>query len=96
MLLADDTTENKCSKELTEWNKVNFQMGGVTLAAQVNVSKASAAETQQLKEAGIDVKALQKEPCLLQVALLPFGDKDEPLLFKGIYDMDSHHIYLLL
>ena len=58
-------------------------MGGVALSAQVNISKASVAETAHLKEAGIDVKALQKEPCSLQVALLPFGDKDEALLFKG-------------
>lgn len=31
----------------------------------------------------MDVKAFQKQPCSLQVVLLPFGEKDEPLLFKG-------------
>ena len=81
--LADDAKGSKCSKELRDWNKVNFQMGGVTLAAQVNVSAASAAEQSQLQEVGIDVAALQKAPCALQVALLPFGEKDQPLLFTG-------------
>ena len=80
---ADNKTGTNCSRELTEWNKVNFQMGGVTLAGQVEVSEASAAEQRQLQEAGIQVSALQKAPCSLQVALLPFGDKDESLLFTG-------------
>ncbi|KAL3137374.1 hypothetical protein ABBQ32_006902 [Trebouxia sp. C0010 RCD-2024] len=80
---SDDATSSKCSKQLTDWNKVNFQMGGVTLAAQVNVSAASAAEQGQLQDVGIDVAALQKAPCALQVALLPFGEKDQPLLFTG-------------
>lgn len=80
---ADSKTGTNCSKELSEWNKVNFQMGGITLAGQQDVSGASAAEQRQLQEAGIQVSALQKAPCSLQVALLPFGDKDEPLLFTG-------------
>lgn len=58
-------------------------MGGVTLAGQLNVSAASVAEQKQLQDSGIDVSALQKAPCSLQVALLPFGDKDQPLLFTG-------------
>ncbi|KAL3148687.1 hypothetical protein ABBQ38_014102 [Trebouxia sp. C0009 RCD-2024] len=77
------TGSSKCSKELTDWNKVNFQLGGVTLVGQVNVSAASAAEQRQLQDAGIDVAALRKAPCSLQVALLPFGEKDQPLLFTG-------------
>ena len=80
---AGDKSGSNCSKELTEWNKVNFQMGGVTLAGQLDVNEVSAAEQKHLQEAGIGVPALQKAPCSLQVALLPFGDKDEPLLFKG-------------
>lgn len=80
---SDDTTGSKCSKELTDWNKVNFQLGGLTLAAQVNVSAGSPAEQEQLQQVGIDVSALQKAPCALQMALLPFGEKDEPLLFTG-------------
>lgn len=58
-------------------------MGGLTLAAQVNVSAGSPAEQEQLQQVGIDVSALQKAPCALQMALLPFGEKDEPLLFTG-------------
>lgn len=83
MSAADDKSGSNCSKELTEWNKVNFQMGGVTLAGQLDVSQASAAEQRQLQESGIEVSVLQKGPCSLQVALLPFGEKDEPLLFTG-------------
>ena len=81
---ADNKADSKCSKQLADWNKVNFQMGGVTLSAQVNVSGSTPAGEQQLQELGIDTKALQKEGCSLQVALLPFGDKDEPILYKGM------------
>ena len=79
----NDASASSCSKELTEWNKVNFQMAGVTLAAQIDVSSATAAQQAQLQEAGLDTAALQKVPCSLQVALLPFGDKDEPMLYQG-------------
>ncbi|KAL0020067.1 hypothetical protein WJX79_001481 [Trebouxia sp. C0005] len=48
---SDDGMRSSCSQELREWNKVNFQLSGITLAGQV--------------------------------VLLPFGEKDEPLLFKG-------------
>lgn len=80
---ADDGMRSSCSQELREWNKVNFQLSGITLAGQVNISNASAGELRQLQEVGVDVKALQMQPCSLQVVLLPFGEKDEPLLFKG-------------
>ena len=98
---ADDKSGSNCSKELTKWNKVNFQMGGVTLAGQLDVSQASAAEQRQLQQSGIQVSALQKAPCSLQVALLPFGEKDEPLLFTGrpcklIVDWQSSLLFLTL
>lgn len=80
---SDGGLGSSCSPELKEWNKVNFQLSAITLAGQVNVSNASAAELRQLQKAGVDVEALQKQPCSLQVVLLPFGEKDEPLLFKG-------------
>ena len=80
---ADGGMGSSCSQKLKEWNKVNFQLSAVTLAGQVNISNASAGELKQLQEVGVDVKALQKQPCSLQVVLLPFGEKDEPLLFKG-------------
>ena len=89
MFAADNKTGSNCSKELTEWNAVNFQMGGVTLAGQLDVSAATAAELRQLQDSGIDVSGLQKAPCSLQVALLPFGDKDQPLLFTG---GPHHHV----
>lgn len=80
---ADNSKGVGCSEELKEWNKVNVQLGAVTLSGQVNVSNASTAEQTQLQEIGVDVKALQQQACSLQVVLLPFGDKDEPLLFTG-------------
>ncbi len=80
---ADGGMGSSCSQELKEWNKVNFQLSAITLAGQVNISNASAGELRQLQEVGVDVGALQKQPCSMQVVLLPFGEKDEPLLFKG-------------
>ena len=80
---ADGGKGSSCSQELKEWNKINFQLSAITLAGQVNISNASAGELRQLQEVGVDVGALQKQPCSLQVVLLPFGEKDEPLLFKG-------------
>jgi len=80
---ADGGTGSSCSQELREWNKINFQLSAVTLAGQVNFSNASAGELRQLQEVGVDVEALHKQPCSLQVVLLPFGEKDEPHLFKG-------------
>ncbi|KAL0035526.1 hypothetical protein WJX77_010582 [Trebouxia sp. C0004] len=80
---SDGGMGSSCSLELREWNKVNFQLSAVTLAGQVNISNAAAGELMQLQEVGVDVQALQKQPCSLQVVLLPFGEKDEPLLFKG-------------
>ena len=82
-VLADASKGSSCSQELAEWNKVNVQLGGMTLSAQVNVSSATAAEQKQVQDIGVDIKALQKEPCSMQVVLLPFGEKDEPLLFSG-------------
>ena len=73
----------ECSKELKEWNKVNFQLSGMTLAAQVNISKISDQEMKGLKGMGLDGKALLAKPCSMQVVLLPFSEKDEPLLYKG-------------
>ena len=73
----------ECSKELKEWNKVNFQLSGMTLAAQVNISEVSNQEMKGLKGIGLDGKALLAKPCSMQVVLLPFGEKDEPLLYKG-------------
>jgi len=83
LVAADSGKGSNCSRELAEWNKVNFQLSGMTLAGQVNISGASAAEQKRLQETGVDIKALQRETCSMQVVLLPFGDKDEPLLFKG-------------
>ena len=87
---VDSPQESKCGKELEEWNKLNVQLGGIALSAQVNISSALAAEQKLLEGMGLDVKGLQKQPCSMQVVLLPFGDKDEPLLFKGWCAQHAH------
>lgn len=57
----------------------------MTLAAQVNISKVSDQEMKGLEGIGLDGKALLAKPCSMQVVLLPFGEKDEPLLYKGTH-----------
>lgn len=85
-----------CSKELKEWNKVNFQLSGMTLAGQINVSHISDEDLKTLEGIGLDVTALQKKPCSMQIVLLPFGEKDEPVLYKGTHHLKGgwgrHHV----
>ena len=53
------------------------------MAGQINISHTPQAELKGLEDIGLDAKALLAKPCSMQIVLLPFGEKDEPTLYKG-------------
>lgn len=79
-LLAGASAGASCAAELEEWNSAALELGGLTGFAHVNLS---ATDFMQAEAAGVATAHLQAEPCRLQAVLLPFGDKDEVLPFKG-------------
>ena len=53
------------------------------MAGQINISQTPGEELKGLEEIGLDSRALLAKPCSMQIVLLPFGEKDEPILYKG-------------
>ena len=86
-LLAGASVGASCAAELEEWNSAAMDLGGLTGFAHVNLS---AADFKQAEAAGVATARLQAEPCRLQAVLLPFGDKDEAMPFKGVPHVTLH------
>ena len=80
-LLAGASVDASCAAELEKWNSAAVDLGGLTGFAHVNLS---AADFKQAEAAGVATGLLQAEPCRLQAVLLPFGEKDEAVPFKGV------------
>ena len=86
-LLAGASVGASCAAELEEWNGAAMELGDLTGSAHVNLSTA---DFKQAEAVGVATAHLEAEPCRLQAVLLPFGDKDEAVPFKGVLHIAFH------